>query len=153
MQLELLNIAVGFGRSLVIDDLTLALEPGEIGCLLGASGCGKTTALRAIAGFEPLARGQIVVGDRQLSRPGLTLPPQQRRVGMVFQDYALFPHLSAADNVAFGLRGVGAASGWPTCSTWWGWLPWPTTTPTSCRGGSNSGWPWPGPWPPTRRYC
>ena len=109
MQLELLNIAVGFGRSLVIDDLTLALEPGEIGCLLGASGCGKTTALRAIAGFEPLARGQIVVGDRQLSRPGLTLPPQQRRVGMVFQDYALFPHLSAADNVAFGLRGVGAA--------------------------------------------
>ena len=109
MQLELSNIAVGFGQSLVIDDLTLALEPGEIGCLLGASGCGKTTALRAIAGFEPLARGQIVVGDRQLSRRGWTLPPQERRVGMVFQDYALFPHLSAAENIAFGLRGLGAA--------------------------------------------
>ncbi|HLS99336.1 MAG TPA: ABC transporter ATP-binding protein, partial [Porticoccaceae bacterium] len=109
MQLELLNIAVGFGTALILDDLTLALEPGEIGCLLGASGCGKTTALRAIAGFEPLVRGQIVVGDQQLSRPGWTLPPQRRRVGMVFQDYALFPHLSAADNVGFGLRRVDAA--------------------------------------------
>ena len=109
MQLELLNIAVGFGTALILDDLTLALEPGEIGCLLGASGCGKTTALRAIAGFEPLVRGQIVVGDQQLSRPGWTLPPQRRRVGMVFQDYALFPHLSAADNIGFGLRGVDAA--------------------------------------------
>jgi len=86
MQLELLNIAVGFGAALVLDDLTLALKPGEIGCLLGASGCGKTTALRAIAGFEPLVRGQIVVGDQQLSRPGWTLPPQRRRVGMVFKD-------------------------------------------------------------------
>jgi len=104
MQLELLNIAVGFAETLVLDDLTLALEAGEIGCLLGASGCGKTTALRAVAGFEPLRQGQIVVGNQQISRPGFTLPPQQRRVGMVFQDYALFPHLNAADNIAFGLR-------------------------------------------------
>lgn len=104
MQLELVNIAVGFSDTLVLDDLTLALQPGEIGCLLGASGCGKTTALRAVAGFEPLRRGQIVLGDQQISRPGFTLPPQQRRVGMVFQDYALFPHLNATDNVAFGLR-------------------------------------------------
>ncbi len=104
MQLEMLNIAVGFDDTLVLDGLTLALEPGEIGCLLGASGCGKTTALRAVAGFEPLRQGQIVVGDQQISRPGFTLPPRERRVGMVFQDYALFPHLSAADNIAFGLR-------------------------------------------------
>lgn len=104
MQLEILNIAVGFADKPILEDLSLALAPGEIGCLLGASGCGKTTALRAIAGFEPLQHGQIVVGAQQISRPGWTLPPQKRRVGMVFQDYALFPHLSAADNIGFGLR-------------------------------------------------
>ena len=105
MQLDIRDIAVAFAGDTILDGLTLALEPGEIGCLLGASGCGKTTALRAVAGFEPLVRGQISAGSQQLSRPGWTLPPQQRRVGMVFQDYALFPHLSAAANIAFGLRG------------------------------------------------
>src|SRR5690606_9354353 len=106
MQLEILNIAVEFGDKPILENLSLALAPGEIGCLLGASGCGKTTALRAIAGFEPLKQGQIVVGAEQISRPGWTLAPQLRRVGMVFQDYALFPHLSAADNIGFGLRGA-----------------------------------------------
>src|SRR5690606_28335218 len=99
-------IAVEFGDKPILENLSLALAPGEIGCLLGASGCGKTTALRAIAGFEPLKQGQIVVGAEQISRPGWTLAPQLRRVGMVFQDYALCPHLSAADNSGVGVRGA-----------------------------------------------
>jgi len=104
MQLEVNNITVGFGDAIILADLNLALEAGEIGCLLGSSGCGKTTALRAIAGFEPLTKGHILVGSREISRHGWTLPPQKRRVGMVFQDYALFPHLTAAQNIGFGLR-------------------------------------------------
>lgn len=104
MQLQASHIAVGFGDQLIIDDLSFTLEAGEIGCLLGASGCGKTTALRAIAGFESIRRGRISVGGREISSATHTLPPQQRRVGMVFQDYALFPHLTASENIAFGLR-------------------------------------------------
>ncbi|MCZ7009941.1 ATP-binding cassette domain-containing protein, partial [Salmonella enterica] len=88
----------------MIDDLSFSLARGSIGCLLGPSGCGKTTVLRAIAGFEPLRAGRIVLDGQLVSAPGLSVPPERRRVGMVFQDYALFPHLSVADNVAFGLH-------------------------------------------------
>jgi iron(III) transport system ATP-binding protein len=73
---------------------------------LGPSGCGKTSLLRAIAGFEPLVEGEIHLHGRCVSRSGMTLPPEKRRVGMVFQDFALYPHLSVADNVGFGLRGL-----------------------------------------------
>ena len=88
----------------VVDGFSLALEAGSIGCLLGPSGCGKTTVLRAIAGFEPVRAGRIQLGETVLSGPGTHLPPEKRRVGMMFQEYALFPHLTAAQNVAFGLR-------------------------------------------------
>lgn len=104
MQLELVDVGVGFADQRVLKGLSLRLAAGEIGCLLGASGCGKTTALRAIAGFEPLRAGRIEIGDRQVSSPEVGLPPQARRVGMVFQDYALFPHLTVADNIGFGLH-------------------------------------------------
>ena len=80
------------------------MQRGHIGCLLGASGCGKTTILRAIAGFEPLREGSILLSDKVLSTPQLSVEPQDRHVGMMFQDYALFPHLNVAQNVAFGLR-------------------------------------------------
>src|SRR3546814_15915293 len=79
-------------------------EKGGIGCLLGASGCGKTTVLRAIAGFEPLRAGSISLGDAYLSEVGRQLAPERRNVGMMFQDYALFPHLTVGKNIAFGLR-------------------------------------------------
>ncbi|MEN2470207.1 ABC transporter ATP-binding protein [Burkholderia sp. GS2Y] len=92
------------GRRTVVDGLSLALPRGDIGCLLGASGCGKTTVLRAIAGFEPVRMGRIVLDGAPVAAPSLDVPPERRRIGMMFQDYALFPHLSAADNVAFGLR-------------------------------------------------
>ncbi|HVF64837.1 MAG TPA: ABC transporter ATP-binding protein [Casimicrobiaceae bacterium] len=88
----------------VLRGLSFSLAPGAIGCLLGASGCGKTTVLRCLAGFEPIAGGSIALGGRVVSRPGFSLPPEERAVGMVFQDYALFPHLTVARNVAFGLR-------------------------------------------------
>lgn len=89
----------------MVQDLDLHLNAGDIGCLLGPSGCGKTTTLRAIAGFEPVLAGQIELGGEVISRPGFTLAPEKRRIGMVFQDYALFPHLDIAANVAFGLKG------------------------------------------------
>ncbi|WP_315857704.1 ATP-binding cassette domain-containing protein, partial [Burkholderia contaminans] len=90
------------GRRTVVDGLSLALPRGDIGCLLGASGCGKTTVLRAIAGFEPVRMGRIVLDGVPVAAPSLDVPPERRRIGMMFQDYALFPHLSAADNVAVG---------------------------------------------------
>ena len=108
--LEIAGIRVGYpapggGTQVVVDDLSLALAAGEIGCLLGASGCGKTTVLRAVAGFEPVLEGHIHVQGRPVAAAGVSLPPEKRSVGMMFQDYALFPHMDAAANVAFGLRG------------------------------------------------
>ena len=88
----------------VVDQLSLHLPQGEIGCLLGASGCGKTTVLRAIAGFEPLRAGHILLNGHVLSAVSQQVPPEDRHVGMMFQDYALFPHLTVEKNVAFGLR-------------------------------------------------
>lgn len=88
----------------VVRELNLCLEKGNIGCLLGASGCGKTTVLRAIAGFEPLRSGSITLGGTLLSSPGYLVAPEKRHVGMMFQDYALFPHLNVIQNMAFGLR-------------------------------------------------
>lgn len=106
--LQVASIRVGYQLSSamheIVHALSFSLARGEIGCLLGPSGCGKTTVLRAIAGFEPLLAGHIALDGREISRPGVTAPPETRQVGVVFQDYALFPHLSVADNVAFGLR-------------------------------------------------
>lgn len=88
----------------VVHDLSLCLDQGNIGCLLGASGCGKTTVLRAIAGFEPLRAGSISLGGSLMSEVGHQIAPEHRHVGMMFQDYALFPHLNVEKNIAFGLR-------------------------------------------------
>ncbi len=108
--LELNGISQAYGQHLVVKNLSLRLVKGQIGCLLGESGCGKTTVLRTIAGFEPLLAGQILLGGQEVSRPGWSLPPAKRAIGMVFQDYALFPHLTIFDNVAFGLKGLDRAA-------------------------------------------
>lgn len=100
------RVSVAYGEAPVVSDISLSLEEGAIGCLLGPSGCGKTSLLRAIAGFEPVAAGEIRLGGQVVSRPGETVPPEARNVGMVFQDFALFPHLSVADNIGFGLRSL-----------------------------------------------
>ncbi len=91
-----------------VSDLSMHVNKGDLVCLLGPSGCGKTTVLRAIAGFEPVTRGEIQLHARCISRPGFVLPPEKRHMGMVFQDYALFPHMNILDNVAFGLRDLSA---------------------------------------------
>ena len=104
MLLKLRDLACGYQDQRVVQNLNLHLNAGDIGCLLGSSGCGKTTTLRAIAGFEPVHAGEIVLAGEVISKPGFTLAPEKRRIGMVFQDYALFPHLTVADNIAFGIR-------------------------------------------------
>lgn len=104
--LELDRVRHAYGHHRVVDDLSLELDEGAIGCLLGPSGCGKTTVLRCIAGFEHVSSGVIRLGGETVAGPALHVPPEQRRIGMVFQDYALFPHLTVAANVGFGLRHV-----------------------------------------------
>jgi iron(III) transport system ATP-binding protein len=93
-------------RGEVLRGLSLAARPGEIVCLLGPSGCGKTTLLRLAAGLEPVQAGRISLDGATIAEPGREVPPERRGVGFVFQDYALFPHLTVEDNVAFGLRFV-----------------------------------------------
>ena len=107
--LEVNNVSLGYGDNTVVRDVSLRLAQGEIGCLLGPSGCGKTTLLRAIGGFEPVRAGSIEVHGDVVSEPGQHLAPQDRDIGMVFQDHALFPHLNVAGNVAFGLHQLPAA--------------------------------------------
>jgi ABC-type Fe3+/spermidine/putrescine transport system ATPase subunit/aminoglycoside phosphotransferase family enzyme/predicted kinase len=106
--LALDHVALSYGAKPVLTDVSFVLSPGQIGCLLGPSGCGKTTALRLIAGFEQLSAGEIRIGAEIVSYPGHSILPEQRRVGLVFQDYALFPHLNVERNVAFGLSALPA---------------------------------------------
>ena len=89
--------------------VTMGLRAGDIGVLIGPSGCGKTTLLRAVAGLEPISAGRILVGHRVVSEPGHTEPAERRRIGMVFQDYALFPHMDVQRNVGFGLAHLSAS--------------------------------------------
>ena len=104
--LDIIDVSVAYGAQTVVHDVSLRVEAGEIASLLGPSGCGKTTLLRAIAGFEPVATGRIALGGRTISEPQRTVAPERRRVGMVFQDFALFPHLDVTHNVSFGLHGM-----------------------------------------------
>lgn len=107
--LQLNNVRQAYGEQVVIHDLSLVLQKGNIGCLLGPSGCGKTTALRCIAGFEPVSAGEILLNGVCVSSADFFVPPEQRRIGMVFQDYALFPHLDVATNIGFGLHRLSRA--------------------------------------------
>ncbi|MFO0777837.1 MAG: ABC transporter ATP-binding protein, partial [Nitrospira sp.] len=103
--LELRSISCAYDpHRPAIRNISFSAKEGEILCLLGPSGCGKTTVLRAIAGFEPVRSGEIRLSGRVVSSPSETIPTEHRRVGMVFQEYALFPHLRVADNIAFGLN-------------------------------------------------
>ena len=109
MWLTVEGIEQAYGDNRVLQDLSFRIPAGAIGCLLGPSGCGKTTALRCIAGFESVQAGRILLNGEVLSSPGFTVPPEKRGLGMVFQQYALFPHLDVAANVGFGLRGLKGA--------------------------------------------
>lgn len=106
LSIDAIRVGYQLGSTMheIVHSLSFSLQRGQIGCLLGQSGCGKTTVLRAIAGFESLISGRITLGGKELSGAHHTAAPEKRQVGVVFQDYALFPHLSVADNLAFGLR-------------------------------------------------
>lgn len=103
--LKIEQLEISYASEIVLKDVNLALASGEILCLLGPSGCGKTSLLKAIAGLLNIAQGSIHIDSRLVSGDGYELLPEERDVGMIFQDYALFPHLSVADNIAFGLKG------------------------------------------------
>jgi iron(III) transport system ATP-binding protein len=102
--LEVDNIVCRYKDHPAVNGLSMQVEEGDMVCLLGPSGCGKTTALRAIAGFEPVLGGEIRLAGKVISRAGYTLAPHKRKLGMVFQDYALFPHMNVCANICFGLR-------------------------------------------------
>ena len=104
--LELKHIECRHRGHTVVDDLSLHINEGDLVCLLGPSGCGKTTVLRAIAGFQPLHSGEILLRGQRVSYPGYTLAPEKRHIGMVFQNYALFPHMDVCSNICFGLRNL-----------------------------------------------
>jgi len=101
---ELRGLSKHYGPLAAVDNISLKIDHGLLVCLLGPSGCGKTTTLRLIAGFVEPSGGQIQVGDRIVSAPERTLPPEQRNMSMIFQSYALWPHMTVAENIAYGLR-------------------------------------------------
>lgn len=102
-QLQLDDVSVELGGQRVVDGVSFALNDGDIACLLGPSGCGKTTVLRTIAGFQAPSAGRVSIAGREVADPRRQLAPEQRQVGMVFQDLALFPHMNVRRNVAFGM--------------------------------------------------
>jgi len=104
--LELQRVSFAYDGDDALRDVAFSVEAGEIVCLLGPSGCGKTTCLRIAAGLERLDRGEVSVGGRLVAGHGVHIPPEERRVGLVLQDYALFPHMTVEANVAFGLSGL-----------------------------------------------
>ncbi|YCO04216.1 ABC transporter ATP-binding protein [Vibrio sp. VNB-15] len=106
--LSIKNLTCQYDSQTVLESLSLEVEQGQIVCLLGASGCGKTTLLKAIAGLLPLSSGQMSLNCLTIDDGENWLPPEQRNIGMIFQDYALFPHLTVAENIAFGLKNESA---------------------------------------------
>ncbi len=101
---ELKGLSKHYGNAVAVDGVSLRVEHGQLVCLLGPSGCGKTTTLRLIAGFIEPSAGEIVVGGKVLSSPARTVPPEGRNMSMIFQSYALWPHMTVAENVAYGLK-------------------------------------------------
>ena len=102
--LELAGLTKRYGASPVVKDITLAIDKGQLVCLLGPSGCGKTTTLRLVAGFLEPSEGEIRVGGRRISAPGGTEAPERRNMSMIFQSYALWPHMTVFENIVYGLR-------------------------------------------------
>jgi iron(III) transport system ATP-binding protein len=101
---ELRGLTKRYGELAVVNDISLTIEHGRLACLLGPSGCGKTTTLRLIAGFVEPSAGEIRVGNSLVSSPARTVPPERRNMSMIFQSYALWPHMTVAENVAYGLK-------------------------------------------------
>ena len=115
---ELRGLTKKYGPLAVVDDISMTIEHGTLVCLLGPSGCGKTTTLRLIAGFVEPTAGEIRVGDRVVSSPQKTLPPERRNMSMIFQSYALWPHMTVTENIVYGLKlRKMSRSGWRCASS------------------------------------
>ena len=106
MSVTVSDVVVAYGDYVAVDHVSLEIEPRKLTALLGPSGCGKTSLLRAICGLEPIASGSIRIGGRLVAADGVSVAPEKRRIGLVFQQGALFPHMTVWKNVLFGLRGV-----------------------------------------------
>ena len=104
-QLEIHDLSIRLGGKSIVHQVSLTLRPGELSCLVGPSGCGKTTLLRTIAGFEQPSAGSVLLHGNRIADASHSTPPEKRGIGMVFQDLALFPHLTVAANIAFGMQG------------------------------------------------
>ena len=105
-RLEVKKLDFAYGMNQILFEFDFSLEESQIGCLLGPSGCGKTTVLRVIAGFENPTKGEVVINGKKLNDSKIFLEPEKRQIGMVFQDIALFPHLSVNENIQFGIRSL-----------------------------------------------
>ncbi|HEX3551335.1 MAG TPA: ABC transporter ATP-binding protein, partial [Candidatus Elarobacter sp.] len=103
-KVELRSLTKRYGENTVVDGVDLAIPDGAFVCLLGPSGCGKTTLLRLLAGFVAPDAGEIAVDGKRLSAPGAVVPPERRGMSMIFQSYALWPHMTVEQNVGYGLR-------------------------------------------------
>ena len=147
--LQLNGLTKRYGSAAVVNDISLSIGKGQLVCLLGPSGCGKTTTLRLIAGFLEPDAGEIHVGGRRISAPEATEAPERRNMSMIFQSYALWPHMTVFDNIAYGLRLrnsqgelqhdrpiLAATADGPRA----------TAIPASCRAGSSSGSRWRARW-------
>ena len=106
-RLEVRNLVRRFEGTCVVDDISLSVAPGQVTCLLGPSGCGKSTTLRIIAGVDCQDAGEVLIDGHVVAAPGHFVPPEARGIGLMFQDFALFPHMSVADNIGFGLKATG----------------------------------------------
>ena len=134
-----------FAATHALNGFSLDIAPAEVVCLLGPSGSGKTTLLRVASGIEKPTGGRVLINDFEVAGPRRFVPPEKRNVGLMFQDFALFPHLTIRDNVAFGLKSLpredaarealAALAGSASSAT-------PTTIRTSSRAASSSGWRW-----------
>jgi iron(III) transport system ATP-binding protein len=100
------KVARRYGETMALSGVDLDIAPGEVVCLLGPSGCGKTTLLRVAAGIEKPSGGRVLINDREVAGPNRFVPPEERGIGLMFQDFALFPHLTILGNVAFGLKAL-----------------------------------------------
>ena len=145
--LALEHIRHRYAGMTAVDDVSLSIAQGEILCLVGPSGCGKSTLLRIAAGLEALQRGTVRINGKVVADDTGCMPPERRGVGLVFQDYALFPHLSVIDNVRLACpasrRQISAAARWKRWSRS-AWAATPTISPMPCPADSSSAWRWPG---------